>query len=969
MIKNYLLAFFLLANVLVKAQASTFTISAGTGTAVGSNITVPINCATTFTATITSGAAGSWNWSASGGMSINSSYSETPTITFTNIGTYTLTTVATPTPPLSTINDTVLTIINIIAAPSITVANSPLCPGGSTSMSVSPVSSVTYSWSPPGNLNISTGFSVIASPTVTTLYTLTASYLYGCSSNSSSNYVTVNSAPVITFTAITGATCNGACNGQASINITGTGGPLSISPSNWTLNGYSASSTSLCAGTQSVTVTGGSGCPTTQTVTITQPSAITIATTVTATSCGQTNGSAVATISGGSPGYTFTWTPGNLNTLSISNLAAGTYSLNVTDANNCTATTSTVINSSMAPSVSITGTTTICNGNTTTLTASGASTYTWATGATTASIAVTPTTTTNYSVIGTDLNGCTGSAFTYVNVNTIPVITVSTITGATCYGLCNGQANINITGTGGPLSISPSNWTLNGYSATSTSLCAGTQSVTVTGGSGCPATQTLTITQPTAISAVITVTATSCGQTNGNIVSTVTGGTAPYTYIWSPVSATTANISNLAPGTYNLNITDANSCTTNTSTVVNNSSATSVSINPASSSICAGNSATLTASGAVSYTWTSGANTANISVSPTTTTSYSVIGSDANGCLGTGSSTVTVNTYNAISGTIYDTTTVSGVHPITAGAVYLYTQQSGGSVGIDTASLVVATNTLTGAYTFSQVPPGNYYVKAIASTTTYTGSIPTYLSSNPNAYLWSSATALTHGGCTSGNDGGHDITIIELPAETGSGIISGVIGNDATFGHRLNGNNQVLGAPLKGIDIKLGKNPGGGCLARTTVNGSGSTGTYTFTNVPNGSYSIYADIPNFGMTTILTVTISPVNLVSTNNNYCIDSVTINTSCAHTTGINKLTGSEAQVKVYPNPNNGVFNIQMNEYENAQVEIYNVIGQRVYSHILQNNLEQINLGVLLTEGIYQVRVLKNSNTVYQTKLIKQ
>jgi hypothetical protein len=963
MIKNYLLAILVFAAVLVKAQSPvSFTISAG-GNAVGSNISVPLNCSTTFIATTTSGLAGAFTWSASGGgMSIGTYYSETTTITFTNTGTYTLTAVATPSPTAT--NDTVRVIVNIMAQPSITPLNGSICPGASTTLSASPtISGSTYSWAPSSNLNTSTGSSVVSTPTATTEYTLTTAYLYGCPAISSTAYVTVNTAPVITVTATTGATCNGACNGQASINISNTGGPLTISPTSWAINLYAASSTSLCAGTQSVTVTGATGCPTTQTLTISQPAPISIAINSTVTTCGQANGSAVAAISGGTPGYTFTWTPGNMNILAISNLAAGTYSLNVTDANNCPATSTTVIGASISPTVNISGIATICNGNSTTLTASGAIAYTWVTGATTASIVVTPTTTTNYSVVGTDANGCTNSTFTYVTVNAAPAITVTANIGTTCNGVCNGQASINITGVGGPLSISPSSWTLNGYSASSTSLCAGTQSVTVTGGSGCSTTQTLTISQPTAILITTSVTATSCGQANGSIVATVSGGTPGYTYVWTPGTSSASSISNLASGTYSLGVTDANSCTTGTNAIVSVSNTASITITPSSSSICIGSSATLTTAGNVStYTWSSGANTASISVSSAGI--YTVNGTDANGCTNSSTATVTVNNYNNLSGTIYDTTTVTGQHPITAGSVYLYAQQTGSSVGVDTSSLIVATNTLTGAYTFTNVPPGNYYVKAVASITTYTGSIPTYFN---DAYLWSSATAITHSGCTSGNDAGHDITIIELPALTGNGIISGTISFDGTFGHRLaNGNNQVMGAPLKGIDIKLGKNPGGGCTSRTTV--ASGTGTYTFTNIPDGSYSIYADMPNFGMTTVLTVTISPTNLQSTGNNYCVDSVKISTSCAQVTGINKLASINGQINLYPNPNNGIFNVQIDAYENSNLEIYNVIGQKVYEHLMQNNLEQINLSSL-TEGVYLVRVLKNSNTIYQTRIIKQ
>ena len=60
--------------------------------------------------------------------------------------------------------------------------------------------------------------------------------------------------------------------------------------------------------------------------------------------------------------------------------------------------------------------------------------------------------------------------------------------------------------------------------------------------------------------------------------------------------------------------------------------------------------------------------------------------------------------------------------------------------------------------------------------------------------------------------------------------------------------------------------------------------------------------------------------------------------------------------------------MNDYENASVEVYSVIGQKVVSQVMQNNLQQINLSSL-TDGVYQIRILKNNSTIYQTKIIKQ
>ena len=410
-------------------------------------------------------------------------------------------------------------------------------------------------------------------------------------------------------------------------------------------------------------------------------------------------------------------------------------------------------------------------------------------------------------------------------------------------------------------------------------------------------------------------------------------------------------------GSYSVTLVATNAAGSNSIThVVTVNASPTLTVNAAT--ICNGTSATLSVNGASTYTWNTTATGASISVSPILTTTYTVTGTDVNNCTGNATSTVTVTNYDNLSGTIYDTTTVSGIHPITAGNVYLYKQQTG-STAIDTGALIMPINP-DGTYTFAQVPPNTYYIEAIASLTTYTGSIPTYFSTSPNAYLWSSATAITHTGCNNGNDSGHDITIIELPAQTGTGRISGVITQDGTLGHRLaNGNNQVMGTAVKGIDVKLGKNPGGGCANRTTTDGSGN---YTFTNVSDGSYSIYADMPNFGMTNVLTVTISSANQQSTNNNYCVDSVKINTACFQTTGINQVSVSNEQVAVYPNPSNGTFTIETQS--NVHCILYNVNGSEVLNKTINgkvtidaSNLSEgvYNLSTISTEGVVNKRVV--------------
>jgi large repetitive protein len=435
----------------------------------------------------------------------------------------------------------------------------------------------------------------------------------------------------------TNITCNGAATGTALASPVYSG----VYTYAWSNGATTAAISGLTAGAYVVTATdAATGCTATQTITLTEPSGMTLTTTPTHPSClGVSNGNINLGLVGGSGPYTYNWSNGSTNQ-NLSNVPAGTYTVTVTDANGCTKTASNTLNAVYSTSVTSSSTSAVScfggNNGVATATPSGGVTpysYLWSNGANTATANNLPAGT--YTVTATDANGCRATSTTTITQPTAALSTTSTKTDVNCFGQNTGS--ISVVASGG---TSPYTYLWNNGSTTSTinNITAGSYSVTVTDANGCTSTRSVTITQPlAALNVTNNLINVNCfSQSTGAINPTVTGGTAPYTYLWN-TGSTAANLNGLAAGTYTLTVTDSKGCTqTTTSTITQPAARVNATISSTNNVGCfGGNSGTinLNVTGGVTpytYLWSTGANTQNLSGLSNGT--YSVTVTDANGC-------------------------------------------------------------------------------------------------------------------------------------------------------------------------------------------------------------------------------------------------------------------------------------------------------------------------------------------------
>lgn len=599
---------------------------------------------------LTASGAASYTWSANAGSATTATVSVSPgsnttyTVTGDNGGCTSTQTVA----------------VNVNAAPTLTITAAPsaICQGQSTVLTGGGATS--YTWSAnAGSVNTSTAS---VAPTTSTTYTLTGDNA-GCQATQTISVI-VNNGPTAADSILAAAAC-GQANGSYTVN-TITGGTPSYQI-NFNNTGFTPISSlpyavnGLAAGIYPIVFQDNNGCTYNTSITIANLGGITQVDTATgAAACNPSNSGYIVltSVSGGTSPYSVSMNGGSFTPVAsfpdtIKNLNAGTYTVVVQDNSGCQYTT--IVNVGSVGSITQVSTSTqnakclpansgvlVLNSVT-----GGTSPFQYSfNGGPLTNIASFPDSIKNlsagsYTVLIQDASGCSTASVVSVGSDVGPTAASTAATPDTCNTSVGSLAVTNVTGGAPSYQYSLNSGSLQ-PSATFSGLAAGIYTITILDNNGCMLNVVDTVQLLGAPSPTVTALGSTTFCQGGSVVlssSSATGNT------WS-TGALTQTITVTSTGTYSVTVVQSG-CTQSSNTIA-------VTVNPLpavtvnSEVICSGSSAGLTAAGGTTYTWSpagslSSANGASVSASPGSTTVYTVTSTDSNGCMGSNTSTVTVN--------------------------------------------------------------------------------------------------------------------------------------------------------------------------------------------------------------------------------------------------------------------------------------------------------------------------------------
>jgi len=390
------------------------------------------------------------------------------------------------------------------------------------------------------------------------IYTVTVSDANDCTQTATA---TIGEPPTIELLSTPAdASCNGIADGAIDLSVVGGTPGYSFS---WSNGETVQNLANIAAGTYTVTVADVNGCMEIETAIVGEPPAILTGTAITNAGCaGATNGAIDLTVSGGTPGYSFEWSTGSTEE-DLTDVAAGTYTVTITDAADCTQTATAAVGQVTTLAAASSQTDVSCFGlfdGTAEVSASGGDpdySYLWSTNETTASVSNLAAGT--YTVTVTDNAGCSQTA--EVSISEPPALTAGSVWQAQACQQSIGTVTLTVAGGTPDYTFE---WSTGASTQNLEDVAPEFYTVTVTDANGCTLESTNTVVQPPPALSVQTAFA----QTNcpgellvvGDLISLVNGGMPGYTYLWSN-GATTANLTGVPDGVYTVTVTDAQGCT------------------------------------------------------------------------------------------------------------------------------------------------------------------------------------------------------------------------------------------------------------------------------------------------------------------------------------------------------------------------------------------------------------------------
>ena len=847
-------------------------------------------------------------------------------------------------------NTSVYVAVNALPTPTIT-GTTAICGGTSTTLTAN--GGTSYAWNNGANTQSIEASSAGA-------YTVTVTNATGCTASAVTSVVSAPNPSVQISGNLT------ACQGE-SVTLTASGG----TSYNWSNSANTASINPTQSGTYIVTAYNVLGCEATASAEVVISPNPQLNITAPQTICN--NGSAVLSVSD-NLGTTLTscvWSNGGSGTsISVSPTATTNYTVTVTNSNGCTAQASTSVAVAEQLSLSLAGNTSICGNESATLTVSGispsnVSTYAWSNGANTASVSVSASGT--YSVIVTDVNGCTGYATTTVSAAENPVASISGQ-----QSVCSGSS-ATLLASGG----TSYQWSDGSTDASISVTTGGTYTVVVTNGAGCTATA----------SAMVTVNESPSPQINGTLsicegestTLSVTGGDS---FVWSNGS-TSANINVTSSGNYSVIASNSNGCTASASAIVNVMENPTVTIS-GEPSMCVGSATYLTAEGGVSYVWSNGFQGSNINVSEAGT--YSVIATGTNGC--TSSASMAVVQYSAPEVTISGNTTVceGSNETLTASGGVSYVWSTG-----ETSS-AISVNAF-GIY--SVTATGNGGCTSTANVTVFVASAPNpVINGNLHICDGEPTTLTANGGETYMWSNGSTANSIDVSnGGTYSVIATNENGCTAMASANVEDGHSVTNAITENTDGEFVWNgqtyteSGNYVQTFTAANGCDSVVTLHLTVNSVQHYNIFVISNNnaYGTTTGTGVYEANTEIqisATANDGYeflswndgntdTLRTITVTGDATYIATFIPATNIEEnvalEIALFPNPATDILNITSSETI-SEIEIVNTLGQ-VIKRIEVNADNAVCDVEDLKAGVYVVRIHTEGAVVSQRKFIKE